>query len=164
MNCHGINITQKPSLKEEKAMYKSKKAILCLVFAAVMIISTSMASFAASPDETRYNNTVTATSAASISDNGLLTVTNKYQGIRGTTTKGEITTYIEKKTMGLFWKRVDIGQPNNQWLDVVYDYSYYGSHTFQLSSHGTYRITVIYVISGSGGDPDTITKRMTKTY
>lgn len=31
-------------------------------------------------------------------------------------------------------------------------------------SHGTYRITVIYVISGSGGDPDTITKRMTKTY
>lgn len=145
-------------------MYKSNKIMLCLLIAAVMIFSASMAAFAASPDETRYNNTVTATSAASISDNGLLTVTNRYQGIKGTTTKGEITTYIEKKTLGLFWTRVDIGQPNNQWLDVVYDYSYYGSHTFQLSSHGTYRITVIYVISGTGGDPDTITTRMTKTY
>lgn len=145
-------------------MYKSKKTMLCLLIAAVMIFSASMASFAASPDETRYNNIVTATSASSISDNGLLTVTNIYQGIKGTTTKGEITTYVEKRTLGFFWTRVDIGQPNNQWLDVVYDYSYYGSHTFQLSSHGTYRITVIYVISGTGGDPDTITQTITKTY
>lgn len=93
-----------------------------------------------------------------------MTITNKYQGIKGTTTKGEITTYIEKKTMGFFWTRVDIGQPDNQWHDVIYNYMYIGDHTFQLASHGTYRITVIYVISGTGGDPDTITRTTTKTY
>jgi len=145
-------------------MFKKRRSLFCFLIAVILVITASTSAFAASPYETRYNNTVTATSAASISDNGLLTVTNIYQGIKGTTTKGEITTYVEKRTLGFFWTRVDIGQPNNQWLEVVYDYSYYGSHTFQLSSHGTYRITVIYVISGTGGDPDTITRTITKTY
>lgn len=145
-------------------MFKTKNTVLCVLFVAVLMFSTAMVAFAASPYETRFNNTVTAISAASISDDGVLTVTNMYQGIKGTTTKGEITTYIEKKILGLYWMRVNIGQPNNQWLDVVYNYSYYGSHTFYLSSHGTYRVTVIYVISGSGGGPDTISKTITKTY
>ena len=105
-----------------------------------------------------------ASSVASISDSGLLTVDNQFQGLRGKTTKGEITTYVEKRTLGFFWTRVDIGQPNNQWVDVVYDYLYDGTHTFQLSNQGTYRITVVYVISGSGGDADTIRQTMTKTY
>ena len=145
-------------------MFKSKKTTLCVLLVAVLMFSTSMVAFAASPYETRYNNTVTASSSVSISGSGLLTIANQFQGIRGKTTKGEITSYIEKKTLGLFWTRVDIGQPNNQWYDVVYDYMYIGDHTFQLKSHGTYRITVIYVISGTGGEPDTITRTITKTY
>ena len=111
----------------------------------------------------RMTNTVPKRVAA-VSSSGLLTVTNQYQGISGKTTKGEITTYIEKKTWGLFWKRVDIGEPNNEWYDVIYNYVYAGDHTFQLPSKGTYRITVVYVISGSGGAPDTITRTIKKTY
>ena len=65
-------------------------------------IGASTAAMAASPYETRYNNTVMASSVASISESGLLTVDNQFQGIRGKTTKGEITTYVEKKTLGLF--------------------------------------------------------------
>ncbi|MBR5948551.1 MAG: hypothetical protein IKZ82_07920 [Clostridia bacterium] len=145
-------------------MSKKKKSVFCLLMSAVMIFSTSIAAFAAPVDETRYNNTIMANSVAFISDSGLLTVDNCYKGIKGTTTKGEITTYVEKKILGLFWTRVDIGQPNNQWYDVAYSYYYDCSHTFQLSSHGTYRITVLYVISGSGGEPDTITRTTTQTY
>lgn len=145
-------------------MFKRRKSILCLLIAVLMMASASTAAMAVSPYETRYNNTVMASSVASISESGLLTVDNQFQGIRGKTTKGEITTYVEKKTLGLFWTRVDIGQPNNQWVDVVYDYLYDGTHTYQLSNHGTYRITVVYVISGSGGAADTITQTMTKTY
>ena len=118
----------------------------------------------ASSNETRFNNTILASSVAAVSSSGLLTVTNQYQGIPGKTTKGELTTYIEKKTWGLFWKRVDIGEPNNEWYDVIYNYVYAGDHTFQLPSKGTYRITVVYVISGSGGAPDTITRTIKKTY
>lgn len=145
-------------------MLSRRKNILCLLLTVLLMLSASAVAFASSPYETRNNNTVMASSVASISDSGLLTVDNQFQGIRGKTTKGEITTYVEKKTLGLFWTRVDIGQPNNQWYDVVYDYAYNGTHTFQLSNHGTYRITVVYVISGSGGEADTITQTMTKTY
>ena len=145
-------------------MFKRRKSILCLLIAVLMMASASTAAMAASPYETRYNNTVMASSVASISESGLLTVDNQFQGIRGKTTKGEITTYIEKKTWGLFWKRVDIGEPNNEWYDVIYNYVYAGDHTFQLPSKGTYRITVVYVISGSGGAPDTITRTIKKTY
>lgn len=116
-------------------MIKTKKTTLCVLLVAVLMFSTSMAVFAASPYETRYNNTVTASSSVSISDSGLLTIANQFQGIREKTTKGEITTYVEKRTLGFFWTRVDIGQPNNQWYDVVYDYMYIGSHSFQLNSH-----------------------------
>lgn len=145
-------------------MLSRRKNILCLLLTVLLMLSASAVAFASSPYETRYNNTVMASSVASISDSGLLTVDNQFQGIRGKTTKGEITTYVEKKTLGLFWTRVDIGQPNNQWYDVVYDYAYNGTHTFQLSNHGTYRITVVYVISGTGGEADTITQIMTETY
>lgn len=74
-------------------MFKRRKSILCLLIAVLMMASASTAAMAASPYETRYNNTVMASSVASISESGLLTVDNQFQGIRGKTTKGEITTY-----------------------------------------------------------------------
>ena len=74
-------------------MFKRRKSILCLLIAVLMMASASTAAMAASPYETRYNNTVMASSVASISESGLLTVDNQFQGIRGKTTKGEITTF-----------------------------------------------------------------------
>ena len=145
-------------------MYKKRKNILCLLMALMLTVSTSMAVLALSSDGTRYNNVLSINTYADISGNGLLTVDYCFKGRQGVTTKGEITSYVEKKILGLFWVRVDIGQPNNQWYDLVYDYKYNGSHTCQLSAQGTYRITVVYVISGSGGAADTITERITTTY
>ena len=116
-------------------MFKSKKRLFCFLIAVILVITASTSAFAASPNETKYNNTVMASSSASISDSGLLTVVNQFQGIRGKTTKGEITTYVEKKTLGFFWTRVDIGQPNNQWYDVIYNYLYDSVHIFQLNNN-----------------------------
>lgn len=65
-------------------------------------------------------------------------------------------------------KKVDIGQTNNQWVDTIYNYSYSGSHSVQLSSKDIYRITVNYEISGTGGAVDKIPYEIpyeiTKTY
>ena len=134
-----------------------------LLIAVIAMICTTTNTASAALIEPRFNNTVSASSTASISDSGLLTITNQFKGIKDKTTTGEITTYIEKKS-GLTWDRVNIGTPDNQWCDVVNDYTYIASHTFQLNSQGTYRVTVIYVISGSGGSSDTITRTITKTY
>ena len=111
-----------------------------------------------------YNNVNTASSIASISSSGVLTVTNRYVGSSSVTTKAVITTYVEKRVLGVFWSRVDIGQTDDEWVDTIYDYEYSGSHSVQLSSTGKYRVTVEYVIYGSGGSADTITKEIEKSY
>ena len=112
----------------------------------------------------RYNNVGSATANASISSSGKLTITYHYSGSSSVTTKAVITTYIEKKFLGLFWRRVDIGTTDDQWVDTINDYRYTGSRTHQLSSSGTYRITVIYKIYGSGGSADEITCQGTGSY
>lgn len=53
-------------------MFKRKTSIFCLLIAVLMMVSASTAAMAASPYETRYNNTVMASSVASISDSGHL--------------------------------------------------------------------------------------------
>lgn len=78
-------------------MLKKRRILPSLIIAIILILSSSTSAFAVFSYEPKFNNTITANSVASISDGGLLTITNKYQGIKGTTTKGEITTYVEKK-------------------------------------------------------------------
>ena len=111
-----------------------------------------------------YNNVGYADTTVSISDTGLMTITYRYSGDPMVMTKAVITTYIEKQTLGVFWSRIDIGKPDNEWVDTIAQYSYHYSRTFQLPSTGTYRVTVTYKISGLGGDPDIITHVIKKSY
>lgn len=137
--------------------------ILCLTIVSIGSVSVS----AANPDDgimPLYNNVATATANLSISNSGKLTINYSYTGSPGITTKAVITTYIEKKTLGLFWKRVDIGKTNNQWVDTINNYKYAGSRTYQLSSTGKYRVTVIYKVYGTGGAADTIEAPIEFTY
>ena len=56
-------------------------------------------------------------------------------------TRVDVTAYVEKRTLLLFWNKVDIGLPNNEWTDTCY--GLYGSASFstQLPASGTYRVT-----------------------
>lgn len=136
--------------------------VLCLSIVPLCPVSaTSVTQVGITP---YYNNVGSADINISISNSGKLTITYKYYGSSSVTTKAVITTYIEKKTLGLFWKRVDIGTTNNEWVDTVYNYFYEGNRTYQLSSTGTYRVTTIYKIYGSGGAADEITCQAKATY
>jgi len=68
-----------------------------------------------------------------------------------------ITTYVEKRFLLLFWTRVDIGVRNNQWVDYVYEDTYIGAQVVKLDSKGTYRVTAVFEVFGSGGPVDVIT-------
>lgn len=111
-----------------------------------------------------FNNTLSARTTINISSTGKLSVVNAYHGFQNVTTRAIITTYVEKKVLGLFWTRVDIGTNDDQWVDTVNNYYYTGEHSLQLSSKGTYRVTVIFTIYGSGGAADEIKCQETKTY
>lgn len=110
------------------------------------------------------NNVTSANTTASVSSTGLLKMTNRYTAPKDKFKKAVITTYIEKRTLGLFWKRVDINRADNQWVDTLYTAEYSHSRTFQLASNGTYRVTAKFVFSGSGGSDDVITKTATVEY
>jgi len=57
-----------------------------------------------------------------------------------------VKTYIEKKSLGLFWIRVDTGTKDNEWTDRFNKKFFVGSHTLQLTESGTYRATIeVYV-------------------
>ena len=148
------------------------KKLIKIALASVLVLCLSVVPFysvsaaAATQEEIMplYNNVSTATANLSISDSGKMTINYKYTGSSGITTKAVITTYIEKKVLGLFWTRVDIGTTNDEWVDTINNYKYTGSRTHQLSSSGTYRVTVIYKIYGTGGSADEIEKQITASY
>lgn len=148
------------------------KKIITRVLATILTLCLSVVPFcsisatAATQEEIvpLYNNVNTATANLDLTDSGKLTINYKYAGFPGITTKAVITTYIEKKTLGLFWTRVDIGTTNDEWVDTINNYRYTGSRTHQLSSSGTYRVTVNFKIYGSGGSADVIEKDIKFSY
>lgn len=144
-----------------------KKILVTLLVLCLSIVPFFSVSAAAATQEEvmpLYNNTASVTTAMNINSSGKMTISYQYSGYPSTTTKAVITTYIEKKTLGLFWSRVDIGTTDDQWVDTINDYRYTGSRTYQLSSSGTYRVTVVYKIYGSGGAADEIEYQAKDSY
>ena len=142
-----------------------KRRIVALLLLLVTL-GTLALSVAASDNEImpRLNNTATTSTNFVISSSGMATISAVYNGYQNITTGAKITSYIEKRTLGIFWNKVDIGETNNEWVDTSSDYLGAFGHQFQLPSTGTYRATVVYEISGTGGATDVIEYEQERTY
>ena len=112
----------------------------------------------------RFNNTLITDSTFYINENGLAYIVISYEGYPGITSGAAITIQLEKKVLGLYWSTVDIGTPNNTWSYYSSDVSFTHTHTYQLSSKGTYRVKINYTIYGSAGMPDEIEDVLTYKY
>lgn len=112
----------------------------------------------------KYNNVISTRTTATVSPDGILNATVKFTGINGITTRAIITTYVERRILGIFWSRVDIGNTNDEWIDTVYNYKYEKNHSTQLDNTGTYRVTATYQIYGSGGAADEVIEEITVVY
>ncbi len=144
-----------------------KRRIFSLLLLGVLFCSLAGLAAAAAPEDgvmPCYNNTMGTSTNFTISTTGKATITACFDGYPGTTYGARITSYLEKRTLGLFWYRVDIGQPNNEWVDTSSDYLDIIGHEFQLSAKGTYRATVQYEICGNGGPADIIDYQQERTY
>lgn len=150
-------------------MKKHLKKLLTLTLAlCFMITPVALTANAASDADAGVmpclNNTLSTFTTMSINSSGKLTVSYNYSGFPGVTTKAVITTYVEKRFLGIFWSRVDIGTTDDEWVDTIYQEDYTGSRTYQLSDSGTYRVTVQYKIYGTGGAADVIDYEGTDSY
>lgn len=144
---------------------KNVRKIVGIILLLAVLLNLSAAVSAAGEITPYYNNVIKAETQATVSGDGMLTVRLTFTGIQGVTTGADITTYVEKKVLGLFWTRVEISSNyDNAWHNTVASYRYDGIRQFQLTETGTYRVTSEYVISGTGGAADEITATAQVTY
>ena len=135
------------------------KRKFCLIFALVFTMSALLSSPILASGISLFNNNTASTSTNfSITDTGEARVRVNYEGYPGVTTGATICIKIEKRNLLVFWKEIV--------NDVYYfrEESHAETFVYQLEKTGTYRCTVDYLISGTGGLDDEITFQDTKTY
>ena len=145
------------------------KKIICFVLCmAMLFISLSIPTFAAGTEENgitpRYNNVGLTDSSFMIDSNGVAHVTVSYTGYSNITTGATITTQLQKRFLGLFWTTVDIGMPDDMWIENPNEFHYYKYYSHQLSKKGTYRVEIHYTIYGTDGPADEVEDFLTDTY
>ena len=97
-------------------------------------------------------------------DSGVLKI-NNYYSISSNTgfSSAEIHTYVERRILGIFWVKVDNGQPDKTWVATSTQHVYSKNYSLSLSQTGTYRVTAEYTFYGSSGS-ESITLQKTVTY
>lgn len=135
------------------------KKKICLLFVLVFVFaSVTQLSVLASDIMPLNNNTNLTKTKFVISDTGDAIVTVKYEGYPNITTGAIISIKIEKRNLLLFW--TDVVEETI----TVNNYYYANALHYQLEDTGTYRCTVEYVISGTGGADDVITYEHEQKY
>ena len=114
--------------------------------------------------EPRFSNVISTETGFTITNTGLAGVSVIYTGIQGVTTRVMCKIYLEKKVLGLFWTRVDLGNTNDEWIDTSTEVIDRFSHTFQLESTGTYRAVFYIPCGGTNGPSDIVEQIIEKKY
>ena len=135
------------------------KKKICILFVLVFVFASVVQFSVLASDVMPLNNNTNLTKTRFvISDTGDAAVTVNYEGYPNVTTGAVILIKIEKRNFLLFW--TDVVEETI----TVNNYYYANTLHYQLEDTGTYRCTVEYVISGTGGADDVITFEDTKTY
>lgn len=143
-----------PRCKHTERMRSMKKMIrktVSLMLACLVLFSAAVPAHAAQPAEDpvmpAYAVVIDASCDYMYSPDLTLYVTCSYGvGANSGVTRVDVTAYVEKRSLLLFWNKVDIGQPNNEWTDTCYGLSGTAYFSAQLPASGTYRVTYIMEI------------------
>ena len=86
-------------------MTNTLKKLFITIFTCILIMTVFIPVYA-NEIMPLYNNTTTTSGAFNIDSNGLASIRYQYVGIPDVTTKAVVTSYLQKKTLGLFWEGV----------------------------------------------------------
>ena len=132
-----------------KMVKRTLTVILCLL----LMFSLTVPAFAV---DARLSHGVSATILFGITSTGMAEVSVVYQGNRTSFTSVTVETYIQKRTLGFIWTKVDNGEPNKTWVDTSTSDIGDFVHHLQLDSKGTYRAVYKITFSGTGAEDDVI--------
>ena len=124
------------------------KKSICLLLAFLFIACIFTVPVNASDISLYNNNTLIVDTIFAIKETGEAVVLVNYEGYKNITTGATITIKIEKKTLLFFWSDVI-----DETITVVGE-SYFNEFHYQLEDKGTYRCSVVYTVSGTGGADD----------
>ena len=145
-------------------MKNKLKRPLLIALALMMLVAAAAAPGKSAKAAVTGNNLYDSDLDCSISSTGLLEADISVIGYQGITTHIEVRLCVEKLFLGFYWYRVDIGEPDNLWIRSVNWHRYTNTFSHQLSSTGTYRVTAVYTVSGTGGPDEVKTYQRTKYY
>ena len=134
------------------------KKMFCLLFVLLFVFANVAQISVLASDIMPLNNTGLTKTRFVITDTGDAIVSVKYEGYPNITTGATITIKIEKRSFLMFWSDVV------EEIITVSDTFYFNELHYQLEDTGTYRCTVEYVISGTGGTDDVITYEEEQKY
>lgn len=135
-----------------------KKKICLMLALSFIFVGVMQFSVMASGVMPRNNNTASTMTSFAITSTGDAIVLLNFGGYPNITTGATISIKIEKRVLLFFWS--DIVEDTI----VVNGDSYFAEHHYQLEDTGTYKCTVEYVVSGTGGADDVIPFEDTAVY
>ncbi|MBR2908225.1 MAG: hypothetical protein IKJ04_08190 [Clostridia bacterium] len=145
------------------------KRILTLMLVLTMFVSSLHITAAAEDGagteiQPRLSNIYVCEVDFDITSTGFASIYFEYFGDPEVFESATVEIYLEKRFLGVFWNRVDIGMPNNVWIDVFYEDNGYVDHTLQLTKKGTYRARFVMTFRGTGNEDDELEKTVQATY
>ena len=148
-------------------MKMKKKIVLMLVV--IMIVSSlhitvSAADGTSNEIQPYLSNIYSYTVDFDITSTGFASVYFSYEGDPDFFESATTEIYLEKRFLGIFWTRVDIGETDNVWVDAFYEDYGYVDHTLQLEKTGTYRATFKMTFTGTNTTADVLEKTVEATY
>ena len=78
--------------------------------------------------------------------------------------QAKLTVKIQKKFLGLFWRDVDIGLTDNEWIEYSYDIHGRFYNYFPADGSGTYRAVFLLEMHGTTGVSDIIEETLEYKY
>ena len=137
-----------------------KKRIFVFILAVLTVLAvcaqtTSAAVVSKTEIVPRWGNTTECRTGFNITTSGIGHVYVSYTG-NSNFSYTKVTVEIQKRFLGLFWKTVEIGYTDDQWIGYCYDMVGSVSNSFALEDTGTYRANFTIEIIGNDGSVDTI--------
>ncbi len=137
------------------------KRMLTVLLCIVMMLATTLPVHAANA---RLSHGVTASVGFDIGADGYSELLIDYTANSTSFTHITVESYIQKRSLGFIWTKVDNGEPNKTWVDTsTANYGYF-FHTMQFDSTGTYRVVFKITFSGTGAADDVIEDKIERTY
>lgn len=140
---------------------KITKKLISVFLCVLMIMGMTLPVYASNA---RMNHAVDYNTVFYIDSSGVAETNMSYVGNGTTFTNVTVETYIQKRSLGLIWTKVDNGEPDKTWVDNSSSVSDSFSHDLKLDSAGTYRAVFKITFSGSTASDDVITDRIEADY